>query len=289
MTVPDTHITTLPDGRSLAWLELGDPSGFPVFGFHGTPGSRLQLCVDDKPARAVGARVIVADRPGYGLSTYHHGRRLTDWPQDVASLADHLGVERFSVFGVSGGGPHAAACAGLLAGRVRAAAIVSGVGPIAEPGAEEGMMPANQVFTRLARRSPSAVLPIFAAVSWLGRRWPDRAIRILENQVPAADRDVLRRPDVRAAFRSDLVHSARTAGRAAAQDFGLFTKDWGFRLEDISVPVHVWQGDQDVNVPPAHARAQARRIPGATLHEVAGQAHLLVVDHLQEILEPLVG
>jgi pimeloyl-ACP methyl ester carboxylesterase len=95
----------LPDGRELARLELGDPEGPPVFVFHGTPGSRLQVSFDERPIIATGVRFIAVDRPGYGHSTFYRGRRLADWSSDVASLADHLGIDRFAVIGVSGGGP----------------------------------------------------------------------------------------------------------------------------------------------------------------------------------------
>ena len=106
----DTVVMDLPDGRELAWLELGCPSGPPVFVFHGTPGSRLQVSFDEEPITASGVRFIAPDRPGYGHSSFHRGRRLADWASDVSRLADHLQIDRFSVVGISGGGPHAAVC-----------------------------------------------------------------------------------------------------------------------------------------------------------------------------------
>lgn len=283
----DAHVMELADGRGLAWSELGEPEGHPVFGFHGTPGSRRQLMVDDKPIRAAGVRLICPDRPGYGLSTYHPKRSLSAWAGDVAALADHLGIDRFSVMGISGGGPHAAVCAALLPDRVRVAGIVSGVGPLAEPGAEEGMLGFNRVMTRAARRAPWVVLPFYAVMTGVTRRWPERAVQTFRGQLRAPDAEVMARPDVAAAFIDDLRHASRTAGRAAVQDFALFSRDWGFRFEDITVPVHVWQGDLDGNVPLAHGRLQAQRTPGAVLHECPGEAHLLVIDHLEEILTTL--
>ena len=283
----DAHVMELADGRELAWSELGDPDGQPVFGLHSTPGSRRQLMIDEKPIRAAGVRLIAPDRPGYGLSTYHHRRTLPGWARDVAALADHLGIDRFSVMGISGGGPHAAVCAAMLPERVRVAGIVSGVGPLAEPGAEEGMLGFNKVMTRTARRVPWVVLPLYALMTAAVRRWPERAIETMRRQVPAPDAEVMARPEVAAAFVDDLRHSSKTAGRAAVQDFALFARDWGFRFEDITVPVHVWQGDLDKNVPLAHGRLQARRIPGAVLHECPGEAHMLVIDHLEEILTTL--
>ena len=280
----DTQVMQLPDGRDLAWLELGDPSGAPVIALHGTPGSRRQIAIDDKPVRAAGVRLICPDRPGYGLSTYQPHRALRDFPDDVAALADHLGLEGFAVIGISGGGPHAAACAARLPDRVRKAALVSGVGPLGEPGAEDGMLGFNRLMTRVARRAPAVMLPFNALTTAIARRWPERAMQSFLRQLPPADAEVLRRPAVFAAFADDARHASRTTARAGVQDFALFAQDWGFRLEDIAVPVHLWQGDVDRNVPLAHAQRQAARIPGAVLHVCSDEGHLLVIDHFEEIL-----
>ena len=280
-------MTVLPDGRDLGWLELGEPAGSPVFAFHGTPGSRLQMAIDDSPLRAAGIRLICPDRPGYGLSTFQPGRRLVDWPRDVADLADHLAIERFSVMGISGGGPHAAVCAALGRGRVTSAAIVSGVGPLADPRAADGMMRSSRVLTAMARRGSVIVYVVLAMQVGVLRRWPARALELMAKQLPASDVAVLSRTEVRALFERDAVHSARTAGRAAAQDFQLFATDWGFDLAAIEIPVHIWQGDADRNVPPQHARLLRDAIPGSVLHEFAGEGHFMAFDHLEEIATAL--
>ena len=285
--VPDT--IRLTDGRTLGWAEAGVPDGVPVFAFHGSPGSRHQVLIDDLPMRELRVRWIAPDRPGYGLSTFHAGRRFADWADDVRQLADHLGLDRFAVLGLSGGGPHAAVCAALLPDRVTAAAIVSGVGPLGEKGSEAGMMPPNRLFTRLARKAPALNRIPFGAMAFLGRRMPDRLLAAMAKQAPAPDAALLRRPDILAAFRRDLGGASPTTGRAAAQDFELIARDWGFRLEDITVPVHVWQADQDINVPAAHARTQASRIPGSILHEIEGEGHFMFVNHLDDILRTLLA
>src|SRR5512136_1482675 len=107
----------LSDGRTLAYAEYGDPTGQPVFFFHGMPGSRLFRPPDQITAK-VGVRLITTDRPGYGLSTFQPGRRFLDWPGDIAQLADHLNMEKFAVMGHSAGGPYVAACAYALPQRV---------------------------------------------------------------------------------------------------------------------------------------------------------------------------
>lgn len=285
----NASLMRLRDGRELSWAEMGDPAGYPVFAFHGTPGSRRQVLVDPAPALAAGARLIAPDRPGRGSSTWQSRRTFAGWARDVAELADHLGIDRFAVLGISGGGPHAAVCARFLPDRVSSAALVSGVGSLAEPGSEAGMMTANRMFARLARNTPAVNAVIFGLIFLVGRRAPERVLPLLANSMPAVDTAVLSRPEVRSSFLALLSDASPTAGRAAAQDFRLFARDWGFRLEDISVPVQVWQGDVDVNVPVAHAERQAAAIPGAVLHMVPGEGHLMSFDHLEEILRELLA
>ena len=283
LNMGDTVVMDLPDGRELAWLESGDPKGPAVFVFHGTPGSRLEVSCDQVPIISSGVRFIAVDRPGYGHSTFQRGRRLADWASDVTRLADHLKIDGFSVIGVSGGGPHAAACA-RFSERVLGAGIVSGVGPLAEPGAEEGMMGFNRAVTRLARRSQYFVYPPFVLSAAIFRRWPELALRAASGQMPNSDIEILSRPSVRSAYIDTYRRSPSTSALAAAQDFALFASDWGFRLDDITVPVDIWHGDDDRNVPISHGRLQAERIPGARLHECPGEGHLLVIDRLDEIL-----
>jgi pimeloyl-ACP methyl ester carboxylesterase len=283
----DSHVMTLSDGRDLGWLELGSTDGWPVFGMHGTPGSRLQLLVNEAAVRRAGVRLIAPDRPGYGLSSFQPRRRLVDWPSDVAQLADHLAVDRFSVVGVSGGGPHAAVCASLLAERLVAAGIVSGAGPLSDPRiAAEGPR-SGKVLTTLSRRRSRLLATFFAVELALARRWPSKALDLLVNQLPPYDAEVLSRSDLRDLFERDVRQASRTAGQAQAQDFELFAADWGFDLGAITVPVFLWHGDDDKNVPPLHARVMHEAMRGSVLHTFAGEGHFLVVDRLEEILVAL--
>ena len=114
MTPPRTYqTTTLPDGRTLAYAEYGDPDGRPLFFFHGFGGTHLGWGYLESNCDALnaGVRIISPDRPGTGRSTFMPNRQFTDWPADVTALADALGLDRFGVLGVSGGGPYALACA----------------------------------------------------------------------------------------------------------------------------------------------------------------------------------
>jgi pimeloyl-ACP methyl ester carboxylesterase len=202
-------------------------------------------------------------------------------------LADHLGIDRFAVFGISGGGPYSAACAALLGNRVTSAAIVSGVGPLADPRAVEGMRRENQFLTALSRRGSRLPRLIFDLMAAAQRRRPARMFEFMAKRLPAADAAVLARPGVRALIEHEAARSSRTTGAAAAQEFEFFCADWGFDLGAIEVPVHIWQGDADVNVPPRHARLLHEAIPGSVLHEFPGEGHFMIFDHLDEICAAL--
>ena len=102
---------TLRDRRRLGFAEFGDQQGRPLFYFHGFPGSRLEARLADRISRDLHVRFIAIDRPGYGLSSFKAGRSFLDLADDVCDLADTLEIGRFSILGVSGGGPYAAACA----------------------------------------------------------------------------------------------------------------------------------------------------------------------------------
>jgi pimeloyl-ACP methyl ester carboxylesterase len=152
----------LRDGRRLAYEEYGAADGQPVFFFHGWPGSRLDFAPNDAAAAAAGVRVIAVDRPGIGGSDHQPGRRVLDWPKDVAALADALAVERFAVLGFSFGGPYARACAYALPDRVIRCGLVSCLAPIDDPDAKRGMPPATRYGLAAARLSPWLARPMVA-------------------------------------------------------------------------------------------------------------------------------
>lgn len=275
----------LPDGRDLAFAEYGDPDGYPVIGFHGTPGSRLQLGAVDDDARAAGVRLVALDRPGYGHSTLVPARRLEDWPRDVLAVADHLGLERFAVLGVSGGGPHALACAAALPGRLTAVAAVSSPCP-------PDLAPASQ--RRRVRwigrlfRLPVLLAAIMATVVALMRRFPSAALRVARRWMPAADRRVVDDPRFRTYFVATSGRVSPTTARAAAQDLRLFFGRSQLAVERVTVPVAIWHGTDDRLVEPWSAGALAAWIPGAAVHLVDGEGHLLFAERAEPILRALV-
>jgi pimeloyl-ACP methyl ester carboxylesterase len=277
---------TLTDGRTLSWGEYGDVNGRPLLFFHGTPGSRLGAGLLDDAARARGVRVIAPERPGFGWSDPRRGRTLIDWSDDVRALADGLRVRRFAVAGISGGGPYVAACAHALPDRVTSAGILSGIGPTDHLGATQGMMLPNRAMLWASRRVPPFGR---ALVGLLARqlRDPERALARMVRSLPEPDRRIVEDPRLRVVLVADFREALARGTDGAASDFRLFARPWGFRLDEIRVPVHLWHGELDRNCPVAMGRHVAAAIPGCRATIVPGEGHMFTLLRGEEVLKVL--
>jgi len=276
---------SLPDGRKLAYAEYGAADGRPVYFCQGTPSSRL-MRPSEEVTREAGVRLFVADRPGFGKSDPRPGRSLLDWPDDVACLADALGIGQFPVVGISGGGPYAVACAYRLPERVTALGLVGAAGPADVAGNLEGGARERRAGFVLAQRAPWLLALIMRFLRNPGRN-PERFLDQFSPEFPQDDRDILSRPEIRAMFLASYRESARQGTRAFADEVGLVARPWGFALADITVPTYLWHGALDKSTPIAMGRYLASAIPGCRATFLPDAGHLFIFDHWREILSAL--
>lgn len=274
----------LPDGRRFGYTEFGDQWGIPLFAFHGTPGSRLMFRLVHEPARLLCLRIIAPDRPGFGLSDYQENRTLADWTSDVRALADKLGLDRFGVAGISGGGPYVAACAALLPERVAAAALISPVGPLHSPEGPDNLPPAQIVTFRLLPH----VRPAMAGALSIGRLMflnaPDSMYGMIVRRAGPADEHILLRPEVRKNLLAGVIEGLRPGVQGVAQEMKIFAKLWNIPFQAIKAPVLLWQGAADNNIPVAASLRLAEIIPGCELFRIEGAGHYWIFDHVEEVL-----
>jgi pimeloyl-ACP methyl ester carboxylesterase len=276
-----------PGGRTLTYAQYGNQTGKPVFFFQGTPSCRL-LHPDEDVTRELGANLIVIDRPGFGRSDFQPGRRLLDWPDDVCAVADALGIGRFATAGISGGGPYVLACAYQIAERLTATAVVSGGGPADAPGALQGMAPERRTGYFIATRLPWLMLPVM----WLARnprRNVDKFYARYTADMSPPDRAFLDRPEFAAMMKRNYSEATQAGLRGFAHEVMIVTRAWGFRLEDVRAPVHLWHGDCDTSTPIGMARAIAAAIPGCRATFFPGEGHFLLFAHWREILQDLLA
>jgi pimeloyl-ACP methyl ester carboxylesterase len=279
---------TLRDGRRLGYAEFGAPDGRPVIYCHGFPASRLEMRLGHEAAARSGIRLIAPDRPGYGLSDFQPGRRISDWPRDAAELADALALGRFGVLGISGGGPYAIACAAALPGRVTVAGIVCGLGRLDSREDAAGMNPFGRFSFALARRAPVASQLFNRLLAPALRRSPNLILKLLASSLPPPDAKTLADPEVLALFADAFREGLRQGGRGIALDLDLYARPWDFAVDSIRVPCLLWHGEQDTTVPVAMGKRLAAEIPGCRARFYPGEGHFsLPVRRLDEILAAL--
>lgn len=275
------------DGRHLMVERMGDPRGRPVFLLHGTPGSRLGPAPRGMVLYQRHTQLITYDRPGYGGSDRHEGRRIKDVAEDVRAIADSLGLERFAVVGRSGGAPHALACAALMPERItRTAALVS----LAPPDAAgldwfDGMAASNVDAYSTAAADPDGFAETFTLRSDQIRQDPVRLLDDLRRELTDSDRIVVNDAGIRSMLLRNYSEGLRTSAHGWIDDAIAFCSPWGFEPARITGKVLLWHGVKDVFAPVGHSRWLAGQIPGATAVLEPEAAHFDAFPMLPRVLD----
>ena len=269
----------------------GDPAGPAILVHHGTPaaGPPYAGWVEDAGAR--GARLIAYDRPGYGASTAAPGRTIGAAALDAAAIMDALGVHRFATWGVSGGGPHALACAALLPDRVTAACSIAGVGPFDADGLNyfTGMGHDNLVEFGLAMAGREHIAPFAtAAAAEMLEHLEDLAASI-QTLVSEPDRIALSGP-IGEWWAESLGVSFSTGADGWIDDDLAFVMPFGFEIAAVSPPTLVVHGHLDLFVPVSHGQWLSRAVPRAESWLLADEAHLsLLANRVSSVHEWLLA
>jgi pimeloyl-ACP methyl ester carboxylesterase len=291
-----TQAVAAANGRSLTFVEWGDPDGFPVFSLHGTPGSRFVGQAFTSAYASVGARVISYDRPGYGGSDRFRGRRVVDSVADVSAIADSLGIGRFAVSGGSWGGPHSLAVAARLPERVTRAACGAGVAPFDMPGFDwfadmdavnidelGWALEGEDVLAREIERTAAGML----------ERVADDPSKVISDEVELSetDRAVMASPELQEATRRVINEAFRQGVWGYVDDIFCLIHSWGFDVSEIRVPTRILYGLNDVLVPRQHGEWLAHNVPDAEVVIDEQGGHMpdpnLVTERFDWLVQPV--
>jgi pimeloyl-ACP methyl ester carboxylesterase len=275
-----------PDGRTIAVQEGGDPNGRPVLVHGGTPNSRLLFARHVALAERQRVRLISYDRPGYGGSTAQPGRTIADCAADVRALAGALGIDHLAVWGISGGGPHAIACAALLGDLVPAVAVLASPAPYGAAGLDfwDGMGELNVEDGKLMIEDPAAAREKTERDREdLLVTGPQELAEMLRTLLSPVDAAIL--TGEVAEFLVAGMRDGLAPGAEGWWDDGVAQMEhWGFELEDITTPVLLRHGREDRFVPFGHGQWLARNIPGVTAILTDDDGHLTLTErHLESI------
>ena len=275
-----TRVVRSADGDPIHVEGFGAPDGKPVLVHSGSPGSRRLFRPDAELAALFGLRLLSYDRPGYGGRSRRRGRRMSDAVTDVRCIAEALGIERLGVWGFSGGGSYALACAALLPDLVTGAAVFASFAPYGSPG-----LGFCQGWPRESRREVDL---FFTDPSAARDHWRQDAEQFLA-ACATPDGWMARWGD---AAGRDEAHSRELASHLAAvtrdsleggddgywDDWAAVLTRWGFDPTTIRVPVRLWHGSGDTAVPVAHGRWLAAGIPDAVAHFPELEDHTTIED-----------
>lgn len=300
----DTQTLRLPDSRTLSYAEYGSPTGYPLFYLHGYPSSRLEGSILHKAALKRNIRVLAPDRPGFGRSTYDPSYTILGYVEDVRELAKQLGIGRFAVLGLSGGGPYALAFAREMSKEEGLSAVGVACGsPYWVEGGFKDMPWWSRIAYWFARYTPPVgvllVEGMVVVARWVSEMgWAKRAMeQALEKERQkereqgkrgADEEEELTIQQAREEVMRMSFEGLRQGGRPTVRECWLFTSDWGFRLKDVEYDkVILWHGSKDVNAPFSAAQYIVKALPHGELREYDGN-HAEIVTQIDDILDTLV-
>jgi pimeloyl-ACP methyl ester carboxylesterase len=278
---------TLRDGRRIGYTIYGDERGVPVVNCHGGLVSGHDVGPANADARELGVCLISPDRPGVARTDRLAGHGPLPWVHaDLVPLLEHLEVEEFRVMGWSEGGQYALAVAFALGLRVVRCALVAGCLPLDDPATLKELNRLDRSLVGLSKHAPPAARAYFVLERALSRHAPSVLLRAAVKGLPA---DEAMAVSERGRWFPTLLEEGATNSRGGVDEYIAMSAPWGFAPEDVTIPVHVFQGEADALVPGAWGRELARRIPGAGITCYPDGGHFIALTRRREVLEYLVG
>lgn len=280
----------LEDGRRLGFIDCGEPEGLPIFLLHGTPGSRIFGFESEPFIHEERLRIITPERPGYGLSDPCKDRTIKNFSSDIEALANHLGIRKFHIAGISGGGPYALVCGQCLPERVISVTLIASATPTDMEGFYEGMSRGNKLAFRISKHIPFLLRPLYFYMAHAFRKNPEKLIEAIKSQLCSWDQEVLeqlKHKKVMNVFISHVREAYRQGMEGAYSDTVLLSKPWGIDFKSITAPIFMWHGESDTLMPISPAKNFSRILPECESHFIKEAGHLLLES--EEIRAEIIG
>jgi non-heme chloroperoxidase len=262
---PPVRSATLATGRSVRYVDEGEPGWVPLvwFGGAGTSVRAFRLLEFARTLREeLGVRVVSVERNGLGGTPFDPGVGYAEHAADVWALLDALGIAEASLTAISGGGPYAAHVAALAPGRVRSLHLACAY---AERVADGGMPAVEEIaadpgaWWRYPPASPVHRIPGFA----------ESALEEGTVSLFARGRDV--------------------PPEGLAQAFALYAREPLPELSSVGAPAFLYWGEADDLVPAAHLHRWRAALPNvAAVRVYAGEGHDVQYRHWDQILVDVV-
>lgn len=280
-----TTAVRTPEGRDLLVESTGNPTGSALLFHNGTPTSRRIFQGMAEEANARGAHLLSYDRPGYGGSTPQPGRTVADSTDDVLAITKHFGIDRLAIWGISGGGPHTIAAAILLSELVCAAATFASLAPYTTSDFDyfEGM-PERKVKQRMLYFSDPVGFQVHLQVS------RQEILNATDDYLQAKLAAMPPGARISSSFHQFSYETMQMAVKSGIEgyweDYQAFYSDWGVELSTNTVPIRLWHGRGDLDVPYHHSQWLSKAIPHSELHLSQLDGHFSILEnHRVEVMD----
>ena len=161
------------------------------------------------------------------------------------------------------------------------------MGPLL-PETTEGLVPSLAKLYRVAPQHPRLIRLQMGLLAFLARWLPALYVRLVVREFSDVDLDAYVRLDIARWITPDRREFYRQWGRGVAYDVTI-PATWPIPLEEIQVPVYLWQGELDTAVPPSSSRFLARQLPECRATFIPDAGHFWIFEHVREVLETLLG
>ena len=284
----EVQFHTTRQGTKLSFHEYGDPQGNPLFFYHGT-GSHVHGMLLHKPGRKHGFRIIAPDRPGVAQSDFRPGWTILEYAQNMADLADELGISTFGAIGISGGGPTLMASAFAIPDRLSCVVDLACAMPLyQDPEMIKHLGAMDRLYAELGSHLP---LPLFEIpFSILGimqkvMKSPKSFAKMFDSSLCPADKELFQLPELQYLFMRDFQELFRHGAEGPAYDAQTVYKEWGFNLADIDIHIEVFQGTADIFIPQQFSEYLAHTAKDVRLNLIEGQGHFYHLAYGDQILK----
>ena len=285
--IKTTQVVILKDQRRLGFAEYGTPEGYPIVYCHGSQSSRLEMHYDQSFAEKNNLRILAIDRPGHGLSDMNYDGSILDFARDVKQVTEQLNIETFSVAGMSAGAPFALGIEYLYPKNVYKTAIISGFAPFSKQ-SKKHLTKEVKLLLNMAKSVPFILRVLLKTQTNSIKKKPRKSLQNFTKSMSKPDQKVLQNDAVIGVMETMFQEAFRNGSTGVAHEIcNLLLYDWGFKINEIQVPVHFLQGEQDKNVPFEWAQLMHKQTKNGTLRSFANEGHLIIFKHAEEIFRNL--
>lgn len=244
-----THFIHLKDGRRLAYAEYGDVNGKPVLFCHSYVGSRLQVHPDYEILSSAGVRLIVPDRPGFGLSDPIDNYSPMQWADDARELLDSLAIASLPIIGFCVGATFAFACAHSMPGKVEKLVVVNPLGQVTSRHDLKGMLQLNKMILQTGLVSPTLMRHVVRLTFRDFAKQPEKLLSYLNKHVTPADRKTISQKNILPLLADCYHETLLQSSDSLYKELLLCLSPWEKMLEEITTKVDLVHGGECSHVP----------------------------------------